>query len=1102
MTKSGSRAGLGDRGKTARYDMGKSLTWQTGLCLGASIVAMACTAPALGAVIDYPNGTDRTTPILLTDNATQLQVITGSAIQSGVISETGGPFQVEQIGNGQLILTGNNTYTGGTIISGGALLVGNGGTTGSIMGDVVVGPSTAGPGINFDRSDDITFSGNISGLGYVAQYGAGMLTLTGNNTYSGGTTILSGTLAVSGDSNLGSGPVKFDGGNLRFLSSTNSTLAYELTSGAFDTNGNFVILSGVLSTQVNTNVAGGYGGLTKIGAGTLFLAGANTYLGPTVISAGTLQIGTSAALGAGNLVDDGTLHLNGINASIASLSGSGSVIGGSTLTLTNASGTFTGTLGQDTPMGLVVAGGTETLTGEGRFSTVTINAGAGLVLSGTGALGAGSTLTDDGVFDISAVTAGTSLQFLTGSGTINLGNQTLTLANPAGSAFNSTFSGVITGTGGVIITGGAGGSGAVRTFAGANTYSGATIIQSGGTLILGQGGSIALSTVQDAGTLSLAAASRIKSLSGSGVVVLADNTLTLGNAGDTFSGVIQGGAGGSLTIAGGSETLAGANSYGGGTFVNSGTLNVTGTIGAVNVASGGTLTGTGKVGAVTIASGGTLIAGAGSAPGTLTVQGNLALASGATYVANISPSVTGLTNVTGSAALDGALAINAVPGTYAAGHYTLLSATGGVSGTFSSVTTTGLNAYKTTLGYDSNSVFLTFKANALTPLLPPGSGVNTLRAAKAIDTAVAGGAVVNSGFNTLFGLSGSALGSAMTQIAGDTSADAAQAASQAFAPFVSMLMAQGAGGSDTLTASNFAPDGAYGDPAAPKPAQAETGGMRAWGAIYGGHTGIAADTLTGAQSLKTGNAGFAGGIEIQASEKIRLGAAVGFGHNSFNAGNGRGASDDVMLGIYGTADILDRGYVAGALAYGWHDIDTLRTIAISGTDRLQAQFDAQDVGGRIESGWRLSLDDASRAVPFAAFAWNNFQAPAYGETAQSGSANFALSYAAHDSDFGHSELGMKLGHDMAIGGNSAKTEITAAWAHELFGAPFALASFQALPGSNFLVQGARVARDTALLGAGVEVRTPSGFAYGARIDSRLGGGTTALAGTANLAFNW
>ncbi len=1098
--KSGFRLDLRGPREHRAYNMRKSWTWQAGLCLGTSIVAMACAAPALGAVRDYPNGSDNTAPIVLIDNSTQLQVINGSATQSGVISDPGGPFQVEQIGNGQLILTGDNTYTGGTIVSGGALLVGNGGTTGSIMGNVVVGPSTAGPGINFDRSDNITFSGNISGLGYVAQYGTGTLTLTGNNTYSGGTTILSGTLAVSGDSNLGSGPVKFDGGNLKFLGSTNSALAYELTHGAFDTNGNFVILSGIVSTQANTNVAGGYGGLTKIGAGTLFLAGTNTYLGPTLISAGTLQIGNSAALGAGNLIDDGTLHLNGINASIASLSGSGSVIGGSTLTLTNASGTFTGTLGQDVPMGLVVAGGTETLSGVGRFSAVTINSGASLMLSGAGAIGAGSTLANDGVFDISAVTAGTSLQFLTGSGTINLGSQTLTLANPSGSAFNSTFSGVITGAGGVVITGGTGGSSAVRTFAGANTYSGATVIQSGGTLILGPGGSLAFSTIQDAGTLSLTASSSIKSLSGSGTVNLADNPLTLGNAGDMFSGVIQGGADGRLTIAGGSETLAGANTFTGGTFVSSGTLNVTGTIGAVSVASGGTLTGTGKVGTTTIASGGTLIAGSGGAPGTLTVQGNLALASGATYVANISPSVIGLTDVTGSATLDGALAINAAPGTYTAGRYALLSAPGGVSGTFSSVATTGLNAYKTTLDYDSNSVFLIFKANALTPLLPGGSGANALRAAKAIDTAVAGGAAVNNGFNALFGLSGSALGSAMTQIAGDTGADAAQAASQVFLPFVSMLMAEGTGGSGT--ASNFAPDDSYGDVAAPKPAQVETGGIRVWGAIHGAHTGIASDAATGAQSLKAGNAGFAGGIETQANEKIRVGAAANFGHGSFTAGNGRGASDDVMLGLYGTADVLGRGYVAGAFAYGWHDIDTLRAITISGTDILHGKFSAQDVGGRIESGWRLHLDDASRLVPFAAFAWNSFQAPAYGETAQSGSADFALSYAAHDSDFGHGELGMKLGHDVTLGGNAAKTELTAAWAHEFYGAPFALAAFQALPGSSFLVQGARLARDTALLGAGIDVHTRSGFAYGARVDSRVGGGTTAFGGTANIAFNW
>ena len=95
-----------------------------------------------------------------------------------------------------------------------------------------------------------------------------------------------------------------------------------------------------------------------------------------------------------------------------------------------------------------------------------------------------------------------------------------------------------------------------------------------------------------------------------------------------------------------------------------------------------------------------------------------------------------------------------------------------------------------------------FAATTPTFLLSVASGTTVipLMMKLAQSGSVAGGAVVNNGFNALFGLSGSALGSAMTQIAGDTGANAAQAASQAFLPFVSMLMAEGTGGSATITA--------------------------------------------------------------------------------------------------------------------------------------------------------------------------------------------------------------------------------------------------------------------------------------------------------------
>ena len=85
---------------------------------------------------------------------------------------------------------------------------------------------------------------------------------------------------------------------------------------------------------------------------------------------------------------------------------------------------------------------------------------------------------------------------------------------------------------------------------------------------------------------------------------------------------------------------------------------------------------------------------------------------------------------------------------------------------------------------------------------------------------------------------------------------------------------------------------------------------------------------------------------------------------------------------------------------------------------------------------------------------------------------------------------------------AAALELSAAWAHQLYGAPFAVATFQALPGSSFTVQSGRIATDTALLGAGVDWHGDDGLSFGARIDSQIGGGTTALAGTGTIDLRW
>jgi len=88
-------------------------------------------------IVDYPNGSTNANPLVLADGSTQLQVTSGTATQSGVISETGGSFGLEKIGAGTLVLTANETYTGTTTISGGTLQVDNSGASGFIGGNII-----------------------------------------------------------------------------------------------------------------------------------------------------------------------------------------------------------------------------------------------------------------------------------------------------------------------------------------------------------------------------------------------------------------------------------------------------------------------------------------------------------------------------------------------------------------------------------------------------------------------------------------------------------------------------------------------------------------------------------------------------------------------------------------------------------------------------------------------------------------------------------------------------------------------------------------------------------------------------------------------------
>ena len=181
-----------------------------------------------------------------------LTISNGSTTYAGIIQGTGGLT----VTGGTQTLSGANTYTGATTISAGTLQIGNGGTTGSVTGDIVDNAALV-----FNRSNALTYGGVISGTGSLTKSGTGTLTLTADNTYAGGTTINAGTLAVSTDAKLGAASVglTFGGGTLRFDAgfTLNRDVTLNSSGGTFNTSGNTATLGGTIS---------GIGGLTKSGA--------------------------------------------------------------------------------------------------------------------------------------------------------------------------------------------------------------------------------------------------------------------------------------------------------------------------------------------------------------------------------------------------------------------------------------------------------------------------------------------------------------------------------------------------------------------------------------------------------------------------------------------------------------------------------------------------------------------------------------------------------------------------------------------------------------------------------------------------------------------
>ncbi len=175
---------------------------------------------------------------------------------------------------------------------------------------------------------------------------------------------------------------------------------------------------------------------------------------------------------------------------------------------------------------------------------------------------------------------------------------------------------------------------------------------------------------------------------------------------------------------------------------------------------------------------------------------------------------------------------------------------------------------------------------------------------------------------------------------------------------------------------------------------------------------------------------------------------------------------------------------------------------MAGTNSLGASFQANAFAARLEGGYRIPAGGFG-VTSYAAVQAQTIDLPSYTEAATSGSNQFALSYASQTANTTRSELGSRFDYAYLLDRYSTLTVyLRAAWAHDFNMTTSATAVFQSLPGSTFIVQAAKPARDGALLTAGAQYKMTNGWSLSAKFDGEFSSTTAVYAGNAMIRKEW
>ncbi|QKD00922.1 autotransporter outer membrane beta-barrel domain-containing protein [Mesorhizobium loti R88b] len=971
----------------------------------------------------------------------------GVALGDGSGAGMGGALFVRQ--GGQLIVEGNLALNGNSVAAGGA------GSQAFGSGIFLQGGGNLsfkpGAGETQTISDDIDDMVGVVAQGYVPPAGTytgnerwgvtvdgdGTLVLSGTNSFSGGVLVSKGTLSVGADASLGNP----DGG----ITLATGTL---MTTASFATDRDITLsLGGTVSQAAGTiftvnGIVSGGGGLTKAGAGTVVLAGDNSYGGGTSLEAGTLRLDHDHALGTGSLnARDGTTIQYGLDdlsvANAIAIEGDvkfdyeqpGPII----IAVPEQAGAISGT-------GRLIRTGTGglTLSHANSYEGGTIVEGGRLIASVTGALGTGD----------ADVRGGAVLAFTGSQATpTDAGSRTITVENDGQLQFSDHSNATTT-----------------------------TVLNEAGGLVALKGN---------------AAPVEVGSLSGAGDVDLDFGTMIVGGLGsdDTISGAIRDGnvppvllpaaqAGSLVKTGAGTLTLSGTNSYFGTTTVEEGKLVVNGSIAAsslTTVGSGAVLGGGGTIGATRVE--GTIAPG--NSIGTLNVKGAFTQVAGSTYAVQLDATTSDRIAVTGTADLQGGtLDVEAAPGGYSLGaRYTILTTTGGLTGTYAALTGDAgpLSAFVSVIdSYDTNNAYLDvakvrdFADAGLTPnQIATGEGLDSIAESGALFSAVAGLATDAAARGAFDQLSGEIHASAKGMLVGDSRFVRDAATNRIAAAF------------DDGGTTAAIPVMAYGE-GGPEMVAADTDRFAVWGQAFGSWGNTDSDGNAAAFDRSTG------GVLAGADTLVggwRVGVLGGYSHSSFDADdrNSSGSSDNYHLGLYGGTNWGAIAFRTGA-AYSWSSISTKRSVAFDGfTDGFSADYDAGTAQMFGELAYKADSGQF-KLEPFANLAYVSVHTDGFSETG--GAA--ALTSAGSTTDATFTTLGLRASTDFAPGGMNATARGMLGWRHA-FGDTTPLSTLAFASGDAFTIAGVPIARDAAVIEAGLDFNMTANATLGLSYSGQFGG---------------